>query len=186
LREPADGSPPVSDRDDSLMPLFLCCHPVLTPGSATLTLRAVGGLTTAEIARALLAPEATMAQPISHVKQRIKASGVPFAMPTSGEWGGRLRSVLHVLFLIFTEGHAASTGRRVARSEQSAEAIRPTRIVPASLPDDPEVAGPLALTTPLGVETRRRPCNHDGGGGAYSNVRDHRCRKHIRVGAEGG
>ena len=152
-REPADP-PPVPDRDDSLMLLFLCCHPALTPASAIpLTLRAVGGLTTAEIARAFLVPEATMAQRISRAKQRIKASGAPFAMPTAAEWPERLRSVLHVLYLIFNEGYAASTGARVARSELSAEAIRLTRMVHAALPDDPEVAGLLALM--LLSETRR-------------------------------
>jgi RNA polymerase sigma factor (sigma-70 family) len=145
-REPADWPPPVPDHDDSLMLLFLCCHPALTPASAIpLTLRAVGGLTTAEIARAFLVPEATMAQRISRAKQRIKVSGAPFVMPTGGEWAERLRSVLHVLYLLFTEGYAASTGARVARSELSAEAIRLTRMVHAALPDDPEVAGLLAL-----------------------------------------
>jgi RNA polymerase sigma factor (sigma-70 family) len=154
-REPAHGPPPVPDRDDSLMLLFLCCHPVLTPASAIpLTLRAVGGLTTAEIARAFLVPEATMAQRISRAKQRIKASGVPFAMPSGGDWAERLRSVLHVLYLLFTEGYAASTGARVARSELSAEAIRLTRMVHSLLPDDPEVAGLLALML---LNEARRP-----------------------------
>jgi RNA polymerase sigma factor (sigma-70 family) len=154
-REPADGPPPMPDRDDSLMLLFLCCHPALTPASAIpLTLRAVGGLTTAEIARAFLVPEATMAQRISRAKQRIKDSGAPFAMPTGGDWAERLRSVLHVLYLLFTEGYAASTGAPVARSDLSAEAIRLTRMVRASLPDDPEVAGLLALML---LNEARRP-----------------------------
>jgi RNA polymerase sigma factor (sigma-70 family) len=154
-REPAGAQPPVPDRDDSLMLLFLCCHPALTPASAIpLTLRAVGGLTTAEIARAFLVPEATMAQRISRAKQRIKASGALFAMPTAGEWGERVRSVLHVLYLIFTEGYAASTGAQVARSELSAEAIRLTRMVHALLPEDPEVAGLLALML---LNDARRP-----------------------------
>jgi predicted RNA polymerase sigma factor len=145
VHEPATA-PPVSDHDDSLVLLFMCCHPVLTPSSAIpLTLRAVGGLTTAEIARSFLVPEATMAQRISRAKQRIKASGANFVMPTGDEWAERLRSVLHVLYLVFTEGYAASTGTRVARNELSAEAIRLTRSVHASLPDDPEVAGLLAL-----------------------------------------
>jgi len=153
-REPADG-PRVPDRDDSLTLLFLCCHPALTPASAIpLTLRAVGGLTTAEIARAFLVPEATMAQRISRAKQRIKMSDAPFAMPTGGEWAERLGSVLHVLYLVFTEGYAASTGAQVARSELSTEAIRLTRMVHASLPDDPEVAGPLALML---LNEARRP-----------------------------
>src|SRR5438034_4027419 len=153
-RDPVDG-PPVADRDDSLLLLFLCCHPALTPASAIpLTLRAVGGLTTAEIARAFLVPEATMAQRISRAKQRIKESGVPFAMPNADECSERLRSVLHVLYLIFNEGYAASTGAQVARSELSAEAIRLTRMVHASLPDDSEVAGLLALML---LNEARRP-----------------------------
>jgi predicted RNA polymerase sigma factor len=145
VREPA-APPEVSDEDHSLPLLFLCCHPALTPGSAIpLTLRAVGGLTTAEIARAFLVPEATMAQRISRAKQRIKSSDVPFRMPTPAEWAERLRSVLHVLYLIFNEGYAASTGADVARSDLSGEAIRLTRALHAGLPDDPEVSGLLAL-----------------------------------------
>ena len=160
--ELADGPPPVPDRDDSLLLLFLCCHPALPPASAIpLTLRAVGGLTTAEIARAFLVPEATMAQRISRAKQRIKASGTPFVMPTGGEWAERLRSVLHVLYLIFTEGYAASTGVQVARSELSAEAIRLTRMVHAALRDDPEVAGLLALML---LNEARRPARTGPGG----------------------
>jgi predicted RNA polymerase sigma factor len=155
-REPPGGPPPVPDRDDSLMLLFLCCHPALTPASAIpLTLRAVGGLSTAEIARAFLVPEATMAQRISRAKARIKASGIPFVLPAAHEWGDRLRSVLHVLYLLFTEGYAASTGADVARSELSGEAIRLTRMVRAALPgDDPEVAGLLALML---LNEARRP-----------------------------
>jgi RNA polymerase sigma factor (sigma-70 family) len=154
-REPAERPPPVPDRDDSLILLFLCCHPALTPASAIpLTLRAVGGLTTAEIARTFLVPEATMAQRISRAKQRVKVSGAAFAMPSAGEWAERLRSVLHVLYLIFNEGYAASSGARVARSELSAEAIRLTRMVHAGLPDNPEVAGLLALML---LNEARRP-----------------------------
>ena len=154
-REPAPGPPPVPDRDDSLMLLFLCCHPALTPASAIpLTLRAVGGLTTGEIARAFLVPEATMAQRISRAKQRVKVSGASFVMPTGSEWAARLRSVLHVLYLLFSEGYAASTGANVARSELSTEAIRLTRMVHASLQDDPEVAGLLALML---LNEARRP-----------------------------
>jgi RNA polymerase sigma factor (sigma-70 family) len=141
-REP----PAVPEHDDSLLLLFMCCHPALTPGSAIpLTLRAVGGLSTAEIARAFLVPEATMAQRISRAKQRIKDSGVPFAMPDGAERAERLRSVLHVLYLMFNEGYATSSGTQVARSDLSAEAIRLTRRVHVSLPDDPEVSGLLAL-----------------------------------------
>jgi len=145
VREPA-APPEVSEKDDSLSLLFLCCHPALTPGSAIpLTLRAVGGLTTAEIACAFLVPEATMAQRISRAKQRIKSSDVPFRMPAPAEWAERLRSVLHVLYLIFNEGYAPSTGADVARSALSGEAIRLTRALHGGLPDDPEVSGLLAL-----------------------------------------
>jgi RNA polymerase sigma factor (sigma-70 family) len=155
LRESPGVPPSASDGDDSLALLFLCCHPTLTPASAIpLTLRACGGLTTAEIARAFLVPEATMAQRISRAKQRIKASGARFAMPTAGDWAERLRSVLHVLYLIFSEGYSASTGTLVARSDLSAEAIRLTRMLYASLPGDPEVAGLLALML---LNEARRP-----------------------------
>jgi RNA polymerase sigma factor (sigma-70 family) len=144
-REPATPAAP-SNEDDSLTLLFLCCHPVLTPGSAIpLTLRAVGGLTTAEIAAAFLVPEDTMAKRVTRAKQRIRTSAVPFRMPTQDEWTQRLRTVLHVLYLIFNEGYAASTGPHVARAELSTEAMRLTRALHAALPDDPEVAGLLAL-----------------------------------------
>ncbi|WP_328478115.1 RNA polymerase sigma factor [Actinoplanes sp. NBC_00393] len=130
------------EQDDTLTLLFLCCHPSLTPASAIpLTLRAVGGLTTAEIAGAFLVPEATMAQRISRAKQRIKASGVPLRMPDPAERPDRLRSVRHVLYLIFNEGYAVSTGPALHRIELSAEAIRLTRM----LPQDGETAGLLAL-----------------------------------------
>jgi RNA polymerase sigma factor (sigma-70 family) len=159
--EPA-APPEVSGEDDSLQVLFLCCHPALTPASAIpLTLRAVGGLTTLEVARAFLVPEATMAQRISRAKQRIKRSGVPFRMPTPAEWGARLRSVLHVLYLIFNEGYAASTGAAVARSDLSGEAIRLTRALHAALPDDPEVGGLLALML---LTDARRPARTGPGG----------------------
>jgi predicted RNA polymerase sigma factor len=133
-------------HDDTLALLFLCCHPVLSPASAiALTLRSVGGLTTGEIARAFLVPETTMGQRISRAKQRIKASGVPFRMPERAEWPVRLDAVLHVLYLIFNEGYATSTGPELRRVELSREAIRLTRAVHALLPDDAEVAGLLAL-----------------------------------------
>ena len=145
----------MSDGDDSLALLFLFCHPALTPASAIpLTLRACGGLTTAEIARAFFVPEATMAQRISRAKQKIKTSGVPFRMPTGAERADRLRSVLRVLYLIFNEGYAASTGALVARSDLSAEAIRLTRPLHAALPADSEVAGLLALML---LNEARRP-----------------------------
>ncbi|MFG1874791.1 RNA polymerase sigma factor [Sphaerisporangium sp. NPDC049003] len=135
-----------ADRDDTLITLFLCCHPALTPASAiALTLRSVGGLTTAEIAKAFLVPEATMAQRISRAKQRIKASGVPFRMPVPEERARRVGSVLHVLYLIFNEGYASSAGPELQRVELSREAIRLARMMHALLPEDREVAGLLAL-----------------------------------------
>ena len=135
-----------TDQDDTLTLFFMCCHPSLTPSSAiALTLRAVGGLTTAEIASAFLVPEATMAQRISRAKHTIKASGVPFQLPTSDERAERLRSVLRVLYLIFNEGYTASTGPNLQRLELSREAIRLTRSIHAALPQDPEIAGLLAL-----------------------------------------
>jgi RNA polymerase sigma factor (sigma-70 family) len=141
-------APEVPDRDDTLTVLFMCCHPSLTPASAiALTLRAVGGLTTAEIASAFLVDEATMAQRISRAKQRIKASDVPFRPPTPEERPAALRSVLHVLYLIFNEGYT------VQRGELSEEAIRFARMVRRSLPDDAEVTGLLALM--LLLESRR-------------------------------
>ena len=135
-----------TDQDDTLILLFMCCHPALTSSSAiALTLRAVGGLTTAEIANAFLVPEATMAQRISRAKSSIKASGVPFRLPTSAERAQRLRAVLHVLYLIFSEGYSSSVGPHLQRLELSREAIRLTRAVHALLPDDAEVGGLLAL-----------------------------------------
>ena len=142
---PPDAEIPV-DQDDTLVLLFMCCHPALTPPSAiALTLRAVGGLTTAEIATAFLVPEATMAQRISRAKQSIKASKVPFSMPTAAERTERLSAVLHVLYLIFNEGYTSSSGPHLHRVDLSNEAIRLTRTLHSLLPNDGEVAGLLAL-----------------------------------------
>jgi RNA polymerase sigma factor (sigma-70 family) len=133
-------------EDDTLILIYMCCHPALTNASAiALTLRAVGGLTTAEIARAFLVPEATMAQRISRAKQTIKQSGIPFRLPESGEAMVRLATVLHVLYLIFNEGYTASYGMKLQRRDLASEAIRLTRIVHSRLPWDPEVGGLLAL-----------------------------------------
>lgn len=138
--------PNPANEDDTLLLLFMCCHPSLTSQSAiALTLRAVGGLTTAEIASAFLIPEAIMAQRISRAAQRIKDSGVPFAMPTELERRERLRSVLQVLYLIFNEGYTNSTGPALLRNDLANEAIRLARAVHQLLPDDCEVAGLLAL-----------------------------------------
>ena len=139
----ADAAP---DHDDTLALFFMCCHPALTPSSAiALTLRAVGGLTTGEIAHAFLVPEATLAQRISRAKQTIRTSGVPFEIPAGAGRDARLASVLHVLYLIFNEGYTASRGDTLSRTDLSDEAIRLTRAVRALLPDDGEVAGLLAL-----------------------------------------
>ena len=136
----------VPDTDDTLVLLFLCCHPALTPASQiALTLRAAGGLTTAEIARAFLVPEATMAARISRAKQCIKAAGSSFSLPDGVERQERLRVVLHVLYLIFNEGYTASSGRELHRTDLAQEAIRLTRMVHAQLPEDGEVTGLLAL-----------------------------------------
>jgi RNA polymerase sigma factor (sigma-70 family) len=135
-----------SGEDDILLLLFMCCHPALTPASAiALTLRAVGGLTTAEIANAFLVPEATMAQRISRAKQSIKESGIPLQLPTPEDRAQRLRAVLHVVYLIFNEGYTSSAGPQLRRADLSDEAIRLARIVYNRQPDDTEVAGLLAL-----------------------------------------
>jgi RNA polymerase sigma factor (sigma-70 family) len=141
-----DDDDVAADRDDTLTLLFLCCHPALTPPSqVALTLRAVGGLTTAEIARAFLVPEATMAQRISRSKQRIRAGGASFELPPVDEQAARLGAVLHVLYLVFNEGYTASAGNDLLRGGLTAEAIRLVRAVRQRLPDDGEVAGLLAL-----------------------------------------
>jgi len=137
---------PLPDGDDTLTLLLLCCHPTLTPASqVALTLRAVGGLTTAEIARAYLVPEATIAQRISRAKQRIRASGAVFRLPPQAELAERITTVLQVLYLIFNEGYTASSGLALHRVELSGEAIRLTRQLRDRLPADGEVAGLLAL-----------------------------------------
>jgi RNA polymerase sigma factor (sigma-70 family) len=154
LHAPAADDDHPSDRDDTLALLFLCCHPALsTVSQVALTLRAVGGLTTAQIARAFLTPEATMAQRISRAKQRIKATGIRFRMPAEDEREHRLRAVLRVLYLVFNEGYTASSGAALQRSELTGEAIRLTRALHGLLPDDGEVAGLLALM--LLIDARR-------------------------------
>jgi RNA polymerase sigma factor (sigma-70 family) len=133
-------------HDDTLELLFTCCHPALSPSSAiALTLRAVGGLTTFEIAKAYLVPEATMAQRISRAKATIKDSGVPFATPTETEAAARLGAVEHVLYLMFNEGYTASSGAELVRTDLAFEAIRLARLLHRLAPGDPEVGGLLAL-----------------------------------------
>ena len=157
---PADR--PVTDADDTLILLFMCCHPALSVSSQiALTLRAVGGLTTAEVARAFLVPETTMTRRITRAKQSIKNSGIRFAVPSGDERVERLAAVLHVLYLIFNEGYTSTAGPDLYRSDLAAEAIRLTRLVRRLLPDDGEVTGLLALML---LTDARRPARtgHDG------------------------
>jgi len=140
------GRGQASDQDDTLMLLFLCCHPSLSvPSQLALTLRAVGGLTTAEIANAFLVPEATMAQRITRAKQRIKTVGLRFELPPEPERADRLRVVLHVLYLVFNEGYTTSSGAALHRADLTTEAIRLARMLHRLVPEDGEAAGLLAL-----------------------------------------
>ncbi|ADD44401.1 RNA polymerase sigma factor [Stackebrandtia nassauensis] len=142
---PAADEPQVA-ADDTLVLLFLCCHPELSTASQiALTLRAVGGLTTAEIARAFLVPESTMTRRITRAKQTIADSGARFRMPDGTERAGRLSAVLHVLYLIFNEGYASTSSGELQRVELATEAIRLARTVHKLVPDDGEVSGLLAL-----------------------------------------
>lgn len=149
--DPSFGDPaPAADEDDveedTLSLLFLCCHPSLSPREQiALTLRAIGGLTTSEIAQAFLVPDSTMGQRISRAKERIRSSGIPFRMPQPDELSERLAAVLHVLYLIFNEGYTATSGAGLHRRDLTGEAIRHTRLVHRLRPDDGEVAGLLAL-----------------------------------------
>ncbi|HET6988615.1 MAG TPA: DUF6596 domain-containing protein [Kribbella sp.] len=173
------------DGDDTLTLLFLCCHPAVTPASqVALTLRAVGGLTTAEIARAFMVPEATMAPRISRAKKSIKAAGSRFVMPPEEERAERLRVVLQVLYLIFNEGYTASSGEELQRVELTAEAIRLARMLRSALPDDGEVAGLLALM--LLTDSRRRARTTADGGLVPIDDQDRTLwdREQIEEGAE--
>jgi RNA polymerase sigma factor (sigma-70 family) len=157
-----DAEATAPHSDDRLILLFMCCHESLTPASAiALTLRAVGGLTTAEIASAFMVPEATMGQRISRAKRTIRESGVPFRLPESEERSRRLGTLLHALYLMFNEGYTSSFGPTLQRSELTAEAIRLARAVYADLPADPEVGGLLALM--LLTDSRRAARTGPGG-----------------------
>jgi RNA polymerase sigma factor (sigma-70 family) len=181
LAEPDPGAVPAVD--DSLTLLMLCCHPSLTPVSqVALTLRAVGGLTTAEIARALLVPEATVGQRISRAKQRIRDSGARFRMPPPAEYASRITAVLHVLYLIFNEGHTASSGAELNRVELTAEAIRLTRQLHQQLPEDGEVVGLLALML---LTDARRPARTGLDGGLVPLAEQDRTRWDAAAIAEG-
>jgi len=151
-----------ADRDDSLSLLFMCAHPALSaPSAIALTLRAVGGLTTVQIANAFLVPEATIAQRVSRAKQSIKESSSPFQLPRGEEWNARLRSVLHVLYLIFNEGYVTSTGSQLQVLQLSDEAIRLTRMLALLLPKNGDVMGLLALML-LNNARRRARTGRDG------------------------
>ena len=174
---------PVPAHDDTLILMLLCCHPSLSPGAAIpLTLRAVGGLTTREIAAAFLVPEATMAQRISRAKAKLKAADAPFALPPPGQGGERLPAVLHVLYLIFNEGYAASDGPDLARTDLSGEAIRLARDVHAALPADPEATGLLALML---LTDARRPARTRPGGELVPLAEQDRARWDRRLITEG-
>jgi len=140
------GQGPASEQDDTLTLLFLCCHPSLSvPSQLALTLRAVGGLSTAEIARAFMVPEATMAQRISRAKERIKAAGMRFELPPDAERADRLRVVMQVLYLVFNEGYTTSSGPTLHRADLTTEATRLARMLHQLMPGEGEVAGLLAL-----------------------------------------
>jgi RNA polymerase sigma factor (sigma-70 family) len=172
-----------AEGDDTLILLFMCCHRSLSPASQiALTLRAVGGLTTAEIARAFLVPEDTMTRRITRAKQAVKDSGIPFAMPAPAERGQRQAAVLHVLYLIFNEGYAATSGPGLLRSDLSAEAIRLTRIVHRLLPRDGEVTGLLALML---LTDARRPARTGPAGEPVPMAEQDRSLWHANLIAEG-
>jgi RNA polymerase sigma factor (sigma-70 family) len=183
LVAPAADADTSAAADDTLTLLFLCCHPALSaPSQLALTLRAVGGLTTAQVARAFLVPEATMAQRISRAKQTIKAAGARFAMPPPAERPERLRVVLQVLYLIFNEGYAASSGPDLQRADLTAEAIRLARELHRLLPDDGEVAGLLAL---LLLTDARRPARSRPDGSLVPLAEQDRSRWDAAAIAEG-
>ena len=144
--DPGESEDPMHIADDRLRLIFTCCHPALAMDArVALTLRTLGGLTTPEIARAFLVPEPTLAQRLVRAKKKIRDAGIPYRVPPADLLPERLDGVLRVLYLVFNEGYAASSGDSLVRRELSAEAIRLTRLVVSLLPDEPEATGLLAL-----------------------------------------
>jgi RNA polymerase sigma factor (sigma-70 family) len=179
----AAGPVPAPGRDDTLILMFMCCHPSLSPALAIpLTLRAVGGLTTREIAAAFLVPEATMAQRISRAKTRIQGSGQPFALPAHDDRPERFAQVLHVVYLLFNEGYTTSSGPDLARTDLSGEAIRLARAIHAAAPEEPEAAGLLALML---LTDARRPARSGPDGELVPLAEQDRSRWDRRLIAEG-
>lgn len=181
LAPPADRPPEAGD--DTLVLLFLCCHPELPPAQQiALTLRTVGGLTTDEIARAFLVPVPTMGQRISRAKQRIRDGGAAFRMPAEPERAQRLAAVRHVLYLVFTEGYAGTSGERLVRADLSSEAIRLTRILHGLVPEDAETTGLLALML---LTDARRPARTGADGAPVPMAEQDRERWNAAYIAEG-
>jgi RNA polymerase sigma factor (sigma-70 family) len=177
------ASPEGPAADDSLTLLFLCCHPILTPVSqVALTLRAVGGLTTAEIAHAYGVTEAAMGQRISRAKQQIRSAGGRFVLPSADDRGNRLTAVLQVLYLIFNEGYAATAGEHLQRVDLTTEAIRLARLLHRLVPDEPEVTGVLALML---LSDARRPARSTATGDLVTMQHQQRDRWDGALTAEG-
>ncbi|MEE6257477.1 RNA polymerase sigma factor [Plantactinospora sonchi] len=184
---PHAAEPPPAEedpvRDDRLRLIFTCCHPALSPAAqVALTLRLLGGLSTAQIAHAFLVPESTMAQRLVRAKGKIQAARIPYRVPAEAELPDRLRTVLAVVYLIFNEGYTATSGDRLAREDLGAEAIRLGRLLAELMPDEPEVLGLLALM--LLVEARR-PSRTDPHGALVRLADQDRRRWNRQLVAEG-